>query len=131
MEKFMKKIIVGVLIIMMTIINGCSKEDDNNNDNQYQNKINQILNIQQKTHQDMAKQSDKVNPKFNKDEVNRYVYNNGKMIIISYPLYKENKKLFYAAYEFKNDKIYYKQGFNAKEYVNQNEADFKDIKNEQ
>ena len=50
MEKFMKKIIVGVLIIMMTIINGCSKEDDNNNDNQYQNKINQILNIQQKTH---------------------------------------------------------------------------------
>ena len=94
----------------MTIINGCSKEDDNNNDNQYQNKINQILNIQQKTHQDMAKQSDKVNPKFNKDEVNRYVYNNGKMIIISYPLYKENKKLFYAAYEFKMTKFTINKG---------------------
>ena len=41
----------------------------------------------------MVKQSDKVNPKFNKDEVNRYVYNDGKMIIISYPLYKENKNV--------------------------------------
>ena len=39
--------------------------------------------------------------------------------------------MFYAAYEFKKEKIYYKQGFNAKEYVDQHEADFKDIKNEQ
>ncbi|AMG64935.1 MULTISPECIES: cystatin-like fold lipoprotein [Staphylococcus] len=128
----MKKLILGVLIIMMTIVYGCSKEDDDNNkNNKYQSKIEQILNIQQKTHQEMVKQSDKVNPKFNKDEVNRYVYNDGKMIIISYPLYKENKKMFYAAYEFKKEKIYYKQGFNAKEYVDQHEADFKDIKNEQ
>ena len=52
----------------------------------------------------MVKSSDKVNPEFKKERVNRYVYNDGKLIIISYPLYKGNNKLFYAAYEYKMTK---------------------------
>ena len=137
----MRKIFIGMLVAVIIVVSGCSKDSHNDKqadnkqqstnkqkNNKYQSKIDEILSIQQKKHQDMVKSSDKVNPEFKKERVNRYVYNDGKLIIISYPLYKGNNKLFYAAYEYKNDKIYYKRGFNAKAYVEQHKPDYKDIK---
>ncbi|PTI05219.1 cystatin-like fold lipoprotein, partial [Staphylococcus warneri] len=102
----MKKLCIGVLIIMMSIINsGCSHDQK---ENKYQSHIDKVMEIQQETHKEMVKKSDQVTPKFNKDQVNTYVFEDGKLIIISYKLFKDKDELFYATYEFKDDKIYYK-----------------------
>ncbi|HDA1513286.1 TPA: cystatin-like fold lipoprotein, partial [Staphylococcus aureus] len=111
----MKRLIIGVLIIMMSIINyGCGNEQ---NENKYQSQINKVMKIQQETHKEMVKKSNEVNPEFNKDKVNTYVFDDGKLIIISYKLFKDKDQMFYATYEFKNDKIYYKRDINPKTYV--------------
>lgn len=123
----MKKLFVGVLIIMMSTLNGCNNNHENN-ENKYQNKINQVLKIQEETHKVMVEKSDEVNKNFNKEKVNRYVFQNGKLIIISYPLYKNKSQLFYATYEFKGDKIFYKRDFNPKKYIREHKADYKEEK---
>lgn len=46
----------------------------------------------------MAHKSEKVRPKFEKEKVNRYVFKDGKLIIISYKLFKNKEQLFYVAY---------------------------------
>ncbi|HDM8858095.1 TPA: cystatin-like fold lipoprotein, partial [Staphylococcus aureus] len=51
-----------------------------------------------------------------------------KLIIISYKLFKDKDQMFYATYEFKNDKIYYKRDINPKTYVKEHQSDYKDIK---
>ena len=110
----MKRLIIGVLIIMLSIINyGCGNEQ---NENKYQSQINKVMKIQQETHKEMVKKSNEVNPEFNKDKVNTYVFDDGKLIIISYKLFKDKDQMFYATYEFKNDKIYYKRDINPKTY---------------
>ncbi|HDC9708670.1 TPA: DUF4467 domain-containing protein [Staphylococcus aureus] len=122
----MKRLIIGVLIIMMSIINyGCG---NNQNENKYQSQINKVMKIQQETHKEMVKKSNEVNPEFNKDKVNTYVFNDDKLIIISYKLFKDKDQMFYATYEFKNDKIYYKRDINPKTYVKEHKSDYKDIK---
>ncbi|MGN6015923.1 DUF4467 domain-containing protein [Staphylococcus aureus] len=122
----MKRLIIGVLIIMLSIINyGCGNEQ---NENKYQSQINKVMKIQQETHKEMVKKSNEVNPEFNKDKVNTYVFGDGKLIIISYKLFKDKDQMFYATYEFKNDKIYYKRDINPKTYVKEHKSDYKDIK---
>lgn len=122
----MKRLIIGVLIIMLSIINyGCGHEQ---NENKYQSQINKVMKIQQETHKEMVKKSNEVNPEFNKDKVNAYVFDDGKLIIISYKLFKDKDQMFYATYEFKNDKIYYKRDINPKTYVKEHKSDYKDIK---
>lgn len=122
----MKRLIIGVLIIMLSIINyGCGNEQ---NENEYQSQINKVMKIQQETHKEMVKKSNEVNPEFNKDKVNAYVFDDGKLIIISYKLFKDKDQMFYATYEFKNDKIYYKRDINPKTYVKEHKSDYKDIK---
>lgn len=122
----MKRLCIGLLIIMMSIINyGCGNEQ---NENKYQSQINKVMKIQQETHKEMVKKSNEVNPEFNKDKVNAYVFNDGKLIIISYKLFKDKDQMFYATYEFKNDKIYYKRDINPKTYVKEHQSDYKDIK---
>lgn len=59
----------------------------------------------------MVEKSDKVNKNLNKAKVNRYAFQNGKLIIFNYPLYKNKSQLFYVTYEFKGDKIFYKRDF--------------------
>ncbi|HDS2021725.1 TPA: cystatin-like fold lipoprotein, partial [Staphylococcus aureus] len=109
-----------------SIINyGCGNEQ---NENKYQSQINKVMKIQQETHKEMVKKSNEVNPEFNKDKVNTYVFNDGKLIIISYKLFKDKDQMFYATYEFKNDKIYYKRDINPKTYVKEHQPDYKDIK---
>ncbi|HCW9394344.1 TPA: DUF4467 domain-containing protein [Staphylococcus aureus] len=122
----MKRLIIGVLIIMLSIINyGCGNEQ---NENKYQSQINKVMKIQQETHKEMVKKSNEVNLEFNKDKVNTYVFDDGKLIIISYKLFKDKDQMFYATYEFKNDKIYYKRDINPKTYVKEHKSDYKDIK---
>lgn len=122
----MKRLIIGVLIIMLSIINyGCGNEQ---NENKYQSQINKVMKIQQETHKEMVKKSNEVNPEFNKYKVNTYVFDDGKLIIISYKLFKDKDQMFYATYEFKNDKIYYKRDINPKTYVKEHKSDYKDIK---
>ncbi|HEK5859580.1 TPA: DUF4467 domain-containing protein [Staphylococcus aureus] len=122
----MKRLCIGLLIIMMSIINyGCGNEQ---NENKYQSQINKVMKIQQETHKEMVKKSNEVNPEFNKGKVNTYVFNDGKLIIISYKLFKDKDQMFYATYEFKNDKIYYKRDINPKTYVKEHQPDYKDIK---
>ncbi|HAR7165413.1 TPA: DUF4467 domain-containing protein [Staphylococcus aureus] len=122
----MKRLIIGVLIIMLSIINyGCGNEQ---NENKYQSQINKVMKIQQETHKEMVKKSNEVNPEFNMDKVNTYVFDDGKLIIISYKLFKDKDQMFYATYEFKNDKIYYKRDINPKTYVKEHKSDYKDIK---
>ncbi|NDP31287.1 DUF4467 domain-containing protein [Staphylococcus aureus] len=122
----MKRLCIGLLIIMMSIINyGCGNEQ---NENKYQSQINKVMKIQQETHKEMVKKSNEVNPEFNKDKVNTYVCDDGKLIIISYKLFKDKDQMFYATYEFKNDKIYYKRDINPKTYVKEHKSDYKDIK---
>ncbi|HDZ3321825.1 TPA: DUF4467 domain-containing protein [Staphylococcus aureus] len=122
----MKRLCIGLLIIMMSIINyGCGNEQ---NENKYQSQINKVMKIQQETHKEMVKKSNEVNPEFNKDKVNNYVFDDGKLIIISYKLFKDKDQMFYATYEFKNDKIYYKRDINPKTYVKEHKSDYKDIK---
>ncbi|MCQ1189328.1 DUF4467 domain-containing protein [Staphylococcus aureus] len=122
----MKRLIIGVLIIMLSIINyGCGNEQ---NENKYQSQINKVMKIQQETHKEMVKKSNEVNPEFNKDKVNAYVFDDGKLTIISYKLFKDKDQMFYATYEFKNDKIYYKRDINPKTYVKEHKSDYKDIK---
>ena len=82
----------------------------------------------QETHKEMVKKSDQVIPKFNKDKVNTYVFEDGKLIMISYKLFKNKDQLFYATYEFKDDKIYYKRDIEPKTYVKNHQPDYKDIK---
>ncbi|HDT6209016.1 TPA: DUF4467 domain-containing protein [Staphylococcus aureus] len=122
----MKRLCIGLLIIMMSIINyGCGNEQ---NENKYQSQINKVMKIQQETHKEMVKKSNEVNPEFNKDKVNTYVFDDDKLIIISYKLFKDKDQMFYATYEFKNDKIYYKRDINPKTYVKEHKSDYKDIK---
>lgn len=122
----MKRLIIGMLIIMMSIINyGCG---NNQNENKYKSQINKVMKIQQETHKEMVKKSNEVNPEFNKDKVNTYVFNDSKLIIISYKLFKDKDQMFYATYEFKNDKIFYKRDIDPKTYVKEHQSDYKDIK---
>lgn len=122
----MKRLIIGMLIIMMSIINyGCG---NNQNENKYKSQINKVMKIQQETHKEMVKKSNEVNLEFNKDKVNTYVFNDGKLIIISYKLFKDKDQMFYATYEFKNDKIFYKRDIDPKTYVKEHQSDYKDIK---
>lgn len=122
----MKKFCIGVLIIMMSIINsGCSHDQK---ENKYQSHIDKVMEIQQETHKEMVKKSDQVTPEFNKNQVNTYVFEDGKLIIISYKLFKDKDELTYATYEFKDDKIYYKRDIDPKTYVKEHHPDYKDIK---
>ncbi|MCG2500612.1 DUF4467 domain-containing protein [Staphylococcus epidermidis] len=122
----MKRLCIGVLIIMMSIINsGCSHDQK---ENKYQSQIDKVMEIQQETHKEMVKKSDQVAPKFNKDKVNTYVFEDGKLIVISYKLFKDKDQLFYATYEFKDDKIYYKRDIDSKTYVKNHHPDYEDIK---
>ena len=122
----MKKLCIGVLIIMMSIINSSCSHDQK--ENKYQSQINKVMEIQQETHKEMVKKSDQVAPKFNKDKVNTYVFEDGKLIVVSYKLFKDKDQLFYATYEFKDDKIYYKRDIDSKTYVKNHHSDYKDIK---
>ena len=122
----MKKLCIGVLIIMMSIINSSCSHDQK--ENKYQSQINKVMEIQQETHKEMVKKSDQVAPKFNKDKVNTYVFEDGKLIVLSYKLFKDKDQLFYATYEFKDDKIYYKRDIDSKTYVKNHHSDYKDIK---
>lgn len=122
----MKKIILGVLVILISILNsGCS---DNQEENKYQSKINKIMEIQQETHKEMVKKDDEFIPEFDKDKVNSYVYDDGKLIIIGYKAFKNSGNLFFLPYVFKDDKIYYKEHFDAKTYVKDHKPDYKNIK---
>ncbi|EPP68527.1 DUF4467 domain-containing protein [Staphylococcus epidermidis] len=122
----MKKLCIGVLIIMMSIINSSCSHDQK--ENKYQSQIDKVMEIQQETHKEMVKKSDQVAPKFNKDKVNTYVFEDGKLIVLSYKLFKDKDQLFYATYEFKDDKIYYKRDIDSKTYVKNHHPDYKDIK---
>ncbi|EJD92762.1 DUF4467 domain-containing protein [Staphylococcus epidermidis] len=122
----MKKLCIGVLIIMMSIINSSCSHDQK--ENKYQSQIDKVMEIQQETHKEMVKKSDQVAPKFNKDKVNTYVFEDGKLIVLSYKLFKNKDQLFYATYEFKDDKIYYKRDIDSKTYVKNHHSDYKDIK---
>lgn len=122
----MKKLCIGVLIIMMSIINSSCSHDQK--ENKYQSQIDKVMEIQQETHKEMVKKSDQVAPKFNKDKVNTYVFEDGKLIVVSYKLFKDKDQLFYATYEFKDDKIYYKRDIDSKTYVKNHHSDYKDIK---
>ncbi|EHR97493.1 cystatin-like fold lipoprotein [Staphylococcus epidermidis] len=122
----MKKLCIGVLIIMMSIINSSCSHDQK--ENKYQSQIDKVMEIQQETHKEMVKKSDQVAPKFNKDKVNTYVFEDGKLIVLSYKLFKDKDQLFYATYEFKDDKIYYKRDIDSKTYVKNHHSDYKDIK---
>ena len=121
----MKKLCIGVLIIMMSIINSSCSHDQK--ENKYQSQIDKVMEIQQETHKEMVKKSDQVAPKFNKDKVNTYVFEDGKLIVLSYKLFKDKDQLFYATYEFKDDKIYYKRDIDSKTYVKNHHPDYKDI----
>ena len=122
----MEKLILGVLVILISILNsGCS---DNQEENKYQSKINKIMEIQQETHKEMVKKEDEFIPEFDKDKVNSYVYDDGKLIIIGYKAFKNSGNLFFIPYVFKDDKIYYKKNFDAETYVKEHKADYKDIK---
>lgn len=122
----MEKLILGVLVILISILNsGCS---DNQEENKYQSKINKIMEIQQETHKEMVKKDDEFIPEFDKDKVNTYVFDEGKLIIISYKAFKNSGNLFFIPYVFKDDKIYYKEHFYAETYVKEHKADYKDIK---
>ncbi|WP_381410371.1 cystatin-like fold lipoprotein [Staphylococcus epidermidis] len=122
----MKKLCIGVLIIMMSIINSSCSHDQK--ENKYQSQIDKVMEIQQETHKEMVKKSDQVAPKFNKDKVNTYVFEDSKLIVLSYKLFKDKDQLFYATYEFKDDKIYYKRDIDSKTYVKNHHSDYKDIK---
>ena len=122
----MKKLCIGVLIIMMSIINSSCSHDQK--ENKYQSQIDKVMEIQQETHKEMVKKSDQVAPKFNKDKVNTYVFEDGKLIVVSYKLFKDKDQLFYATYEFKDDKIYYKIDIDPKTYVKNHHPDYKNIK---
>lgn len=77
---------------MISILNsGCS---DNQEENKYQSKINKIMEIQQETHKEMVKKDDEFIPEFDKDKVNSYVYDDGKLIIIGYKAFKNSGNLF-------------------------------------
>ncbi|MCI2789583.1 DUF4467 domain-containing protein [Staphylococcus warneri] len=122
----MEKLILGVLVILISILNsGCS---DNQEENKYQSKINKIMEIQQETHKEMVKKDDEFIPEFDKDKVNTYVFDEGKLIIISYKAFKNSGNLFFIPYVFKDDKIYYKEHFDAETYIKEHKADYKDIK---
>lgn len=122
----MKKLCIGALIIMMSIINsGCSHDQK---ENKYQSHIDKIMEIQQETHKEMVKKDDEFIPEFDKDKVNTYVFDEGKLIIISYKAFKNSGNLFFIPYVFKDDKIYYKEHFDAETYVKEHKADYKDIK---
>lgn len=122
----MKKFILGVLVILISILNsGCN---DNQEENKYQSKINKIMEIQQETHKEMVKKDDEFIPEFDKDKVNTYVFDDGKLIIISYKAFKNSGNLFFIPYVFKYDKIYYKEHFDAKTYVKEHKPNYKNIK---
>lgn len=122
----MKKLCIGALIIMMSIINsGCSHDQK---ENKYQSHIDKLMEIQQETHKEMVKKDDEFIPEFDKDKVNTYVFDEGKLIIISYKAFKNSGNLFFIPYVFKDDKIYYKEHFDAETYVKEHKADYKDIK---
>lgn len=122
----MKKFILGVLVILISILNsGCN---DNQEENKYQSKINKIMEIQQETHKEMVKKDDEFIPEFDKDKVNTYVFDGGKLIIISYKAFKNSGNLFFIPYVFKDDKIYYKEHFDAKTYVKEHKPNYKNIK---
>ncbi|MDI6429820.1 cystatin-like fold lipoprotein [Staphylococcus epidermidis] len=63
-----------------------------------------------------------------KEKVNRYVFKDGKLIIISYKLFKNKEQLFYVAYEIKGEKVYYKRDINPKDYIKEHKPDCKDIR---
>lgn len=122
----MKKLCIDALIIMMSIINsGCSHDQK---ENKYQSHIDKVMEIQQETHKEMVKKDDEFIPEFDKDKVNTYVFDEGKLIIISYKAFKNSGNLFFIPYVFKDDKIYYKEHFDAETYVKEHKADYKDIK---
>lgn len=122
----MKKLCIGALIIMMSIINsGCSHDQK---ENKYQSHIDKVMEIQQETHKEMVKKDDEFIPEFDKYKVNTYVFDEGKLIIISYKAFKNSGNLFFIPYVFKDDKIYYKEHFDAETYVKEHKADYKDIK---
>lgn len=117
-----------MLILIITVV-GCNKGAKNQHNNiQYHDEIKKILKIQEKTHQEMAYKSEKVRPKFEKEKVNRYVFKDGKLIIISYKLFKNKEQLFYVAYEIKGEKVYYKRDINPKDYIKEHKPDYKDIR---
>lgn len=122
-----------MLILIITVV-GCNKGAKNQHNNiQYHDEIKKILKIQEKTHQEMAHKSEKVRPKFNNQfsvfkKVNRYVFKDGKLIIISYKLFKNKEQLFYVAYEIKGEKVYYKRDINPKDYIKEHKPDCKDIR---
>nr|WP_083314741.1 DUF4467 domain-containing protein [Staphylococcus sp. HMSC062B11] len=120
--------ILTLLILIITVV-GCNKGAKNQHNNiQYHDEIKKILKIQEKTHQEMAHKSEKVRPKFEKEKVNRYVFKDGKLIIVSYKLFKNKEQLFYVAYEIKGEKVYYKRDINPKDYIKEHKPDCKDIR---
>ncbi|WP_208458505.1 cystatin-like fold lipoprotein, partial [Burkholderia vietnamiensis] len=121
-----KKLCIGELIIIMSIINSGYNHDQK--ENKYQSHIDKVMEIQQETHKEMVKKDDEFIPEFDKDKVNTYVFDEGKLIIISYKAFKNSGNLFFIPYVFKDDKIYYKEHFDAETYVKKHKADYKDIK---
>ena len=77
----MKKLCIGALIIMMSIINsGCSHDQK---ENKYQSHIDKVMEIQQETHKEMVKKDDEFIPEFDKDKVNTYVFDEGCLLYTS------------------------------------------------
>ncbi|MGC9656883.1 cystatin-like fold lipoprotein [Staphylococcus epidermidis] len=118
-----------MLILIITVV-GCNKGAKNQHNNiQYHDEIKKDIKNSRKKHiKKWPIKVKKLDQNLKKEKVNRYVFKDGKLIIISYKLFKNKEQLFYVAYEIKGEKVYYKRDINPKDYIKEHKPDCKDIR---
>lgn len=115
----MKKIVIGCLLVI-GLLAACGND-------KYTDKIDKAVKMQDDKQEQLAKNdTGDVVDHFDKKDANIYVFDDGKYVILGYRPLSDNDEVHYYTYQFSGKSISYKEGFDAKGYMQDEKPDYKE-----
>lgn len=107
-------------MMVALVLAGCSSS-------KYTDRIDQAVHKQEQYQKALVKENKgDVAKSFDRNQADIYVYGRGKYVILAYKPFKDDAEVHYYAYKFKGKKGHYVEGFNAKGYMQNHEANYKE-----
>ncbi|HDJ3184230.1 TPA: DUF4467 domain-containing protein [Staphylococcus aureus] len=116
----MKRILV-VFLMLAIVLAGCSNKGE-----KYQKDIDKVYKEQKQMNKDASKIQSTIKTDIKQEDSNTHVYKDGKVIVIGIQLFKDQKKMYYFAYDIKDGKAKINKEIDPIKYMKDYKADFED-----
>ncbi|CAM3998739.1 cystatin-like fold lipoprotein [Staphylococcus schweitzeri] len=116
----MKRILI-VFLMLAIVLAGCSNKGE-----KYQKDIDKVYKEQKQMNKDASKIQNTIKTDIKQEDSNTHVYKDGKVIVIGIQLFKDQKKMYYFAYDIKDGKAKINKEIDPIKYMKDHKADFED-----